>query len=339
LQLFSIGLVELNLDGSPRLNGGNKVETYTQDDIVGLAKVFTGWDIEDRTTLKPSNAQRMPMKHYPEGHSLEAKQFLGVTIPAGTDGPSSLKIALDTIFNHANVGPFIGRQLIQKLVSSNPSPAYVSRVAQVFNNNGQGVRGDLKATLRAILIDVEARLPLNRSTEIGKLREPAVRFVQWARAFKAYSPTGQFRRMSLGDPATSLGQQPMRSPSGFNFFRPGYVPPSTEIAARGLVAPEFQLVTETSVSGYVNFMQRAIVDGLYDLRADYSDWVPLADTPTDLVARINLLLACGRLPAEAQSRIAQAVASIVATNDLGRTQRVQAACLLVMASPAYLVQP
>lgn len=340
LQLFSIGLVELNVDGTPKLDGQTPIDTYAQEDIVGLAKVFTGWEIEDRSTLKPSNAQRLPMKHYPDGHSLDEKRFLGVTIAAGTDGPTSLQVALDTIFNHPNVGPFIGRQLIQKLVSSNPTPSYVSRVAQVFNNNGQGVRGDLRAVLRAILIDVEARVPLSgRANQVGKLREPVVRFVQWARAFKAYSPSGQFRRMSLSDPATSLGQQPMRSPSVFNFFRPGYVPPNTEIAAQGLIAPEFQLLNETSAVGYINFMHQVIVDGLYDLRADYTEWLPLADTPDALVTRLNLLLAAGRLDASVEQRITQALASIPALDDQGRTRRVQAACLLVMSSPTYLIQP
>ncbi|MBL8223546.1 MAG: DUF1800 family protein, partial [Bryobacterales bacterium] len=178
LQLYSIGLVELAADGS--LKNGVATESYSQDTITGLARVFTGWDNDRPSRTEPGHAQR-PMILNAANHSPGAKSFLGVSIAAGTPGDAALKTALDTIAAHPNVGPFIGRQLIQRLVTSNPSPAYIGRVTAVFNNNGSGVRGDLKAVVRAVLLDDEARrAPAPGDTSRGKLREPIVRFVQWA---------------------------------------------------------------------------------------------------------------------------------------------------------------
>ena len=156
MQLFTLGLYQLNTDGSVKTANGVPLETYTQDDIKGLARVFTGWDYDRYNAAVPDHARR-PMVLSASRHSPEAKSFLGVNLPAGTDGVGELKAALDALFNHSNVGPFFGRQLIQRLVTSNPSPAYVSRVATVFNNNGAGVRGDMKAVIRAVLLDAEAR--------------------------------------------------------------------------------------------------------------------------------------------------------------------------------------
>jgi uncharacterized protein (DUF1800 family) len=247
------------------------------------------------------------------------------------------------LFNHANVGPFIGRQLIQRLVTSNPSPAYVASVSAAFANNGSGVRGDLKAVLRAVLTHAEARqVNTARSNDgYGKLREPVLRFTQWARASKANSASGQWRLGSLSDPAARLGQSPLRSPSVFNFYRPGYVPPNTSIATASRVAPEFQITTESSVAGYLNFMQNAIattsgVNGT-DILPNYSAWLTLAGDPAALAAEANLVLAAGQLPTARTNLIRDAITAMPSTSDTDKRRRVQAALLLTLAAPDYLV--
>jgi uncharacterized protein (DUF1800 family) len=156
MQLFTIGLVQLESDGSVRLVNGAPVETYGQDDISGLARVFTGWEFDTSTaatSVSPQQFLRVPLVQVASRYETGAKSFLGTTIPAGTDAVTALTRAVDTIFAHPNVGPFVSRQLIQRLVTSNPRPAYVSRVAAAFANDGTGVRGDMKAVLKAILLD------------------------------------------------------------------------------------------------------------------------------------------------------------------------------------------
>jgi len=272
-------------------------------------------------------------------HSSLQARFLGATVPANTDGSTALRMALDTLASHANLGPFIGRQLIQRLVTSNPSPAYVARVAAAFANNGAGMRGDLSAVVRAVLTDEEARSLAGLSAPtFGKLREPVLRLVQWARAFKATSLSTDWTVGNLSDAATRLGQSPLRSPSVFNFFRPGYVPAGTGIAASALVAPEFQLANESSVAGYLNFMQSVVASGHADLKPDYSAELALAADATALLARVDKLLCAGQLQASSRSTILNAINSISATTATGSANRVYAAVLLVMASPDYLVQ-
>jgi uncharacterized protein (DUF1800 family) len=211
-------------------------------------------------------------------HETGVKTFLGTTIPAGTDGPNSLRLALDAIFAHPNVAPFVSKQLIQHLITSNPVPAYVARISAVFENNGSGVRGDLRAVVRAILLDVEARnAAIAAQPTFGKLREPINRLTGWARAFNAVSASGAWN--TIGDTSSTsnrLGQSPGRSPSVFNFFRPGYTPPNTTIATASLVAPEFQITNEPSVIAYVNYMAAMVANGSGDFRADYSTVSALA---------------------------------------------------------------
>ncbi|NBQ86564.1 MAG: DUF1800 domain-containing protein [Betaproteobacteria bacterium] len=339
LQLFSIGLYELNLDGTPRLVNGKPVETYTQTTVSELARVFTGWDFDGANSNDPA-FMLLPMVHSASRFSPGDKKVLGVTIPASASGPRALQIALDTIANHPNVAPFISRQLIQRLVSSNPSPAYVKRVATVFNNNGSGQRGDMKAVLRAILLDAEAQFA-STSPGAGKLREPVLRFVQWARLVGLASPTGLWNIGDLSNPGTQLGQSPMRSPTVFNFFRPAYVPPNSTLGANGVTAPEFQLLNETTIAGYLNFMQNAILNGVGELKPSYAAFDALAANPSQLVAQLSLLLAGDAISAATQSAISTAVASIAATGSTaatGRLNRIRAALLLLMASPDYLIQ-
>jgi uncharacterized protein (DUF1800 family) len=370
MQLFTLGLYRLNADGTEQRDAnGNRIETYGPSDVSNLARVFTGYDYDrsqnqsftvgTSTVPGPQQAVR-PMVLVASRHSTLAATFLGTTVAAGAAGDAALKTALDTLFNHPNVAPFIGRQLIQRLVTSNPSPAYVARVAAAFADNGSGVRGDLRAVVAAILLDTEARSAAGLSSPaFGRLREPMVRFVQWGRTFGLRSARGSWKLGDLSDPATRLGQSPLRSPSVFNFFRPGYVPPSTALASAGQVAPEFQIVTESSVGGYLNFMQNAIRNGLYvnapdlpqnsasnatngfDITCDYAALLPLVTDPAALVRKAALLLSAGQVPDATQARIAQALAATpvtAASSAAVQLNRVAAAVLLVMACPAYLVQ-
>jgi uncharacterized protein (DUF1800 family) len=341
MQLFSIGLVMLNADGTPQRVNGNTLPAYTEADVSGLARAFTGWEYAAAYNTASANRQLLPMTNVASRHESGDKQFLGITVPAGTNGAQSLAQALDRIANHQNVGPFIGKQLIQRLVKSNPSPAYVGRVAAAFNNTA-GVRGSLGATLRAVLTDSEARTATAVGTASGKLREPVLRFTQWARACAVTSASDQWKLGDLSDPATRLGQSPMHSPSVFNFYRPGYVPAGTPVAAAGLVAPEFQITTETSVAGYLNFMQGAIANtsGIQgsDLKADYAAWLPLAGNVQALVAECNLLFAAGTLSAATVGTITNAVSSMATNSQTDQLRRIQAAVLLTMAAPDYLVQ-
>lgn len=336
MQLFTIGLYKLNPDGTLQTVNGAPQDTYTQDDIKGLARVFTGWDYDRYNATVPDHAAR-PMVFTASRHSPEEKKFLGVTLPAGTDGVGELRAALDTLANHPNVGPFIGKQLIQRLVTSNPSAAYVGRVAAAFANNGQGVRGDLMAVVRAVLLDVDARTPSSNPGG-GKLREPMVRLVQWARTFNATSPGGLWNVGNLSSASTRLGQSPLRSPSVFNFFRPGYVPPGTALGTAGLMAPEFQITNESTVVGYANWMQTVIGSGVGEVKGDYAAWLPLATDPAVLFDVCNTLLAAGQLGAASRATVTAAVGSMAATTDANKLNRVYATVWLLMCSPEYLAQ-
>lgn len=354
MQLMSIGLYQLNGDGTPKLSNGKQIETYRHEDVMGLAKVFTGWSWAggDQSqarfmgvAIDPSR-EYVNMQMYPAYHSTSAKSFLGVNTSAGATGEQDLKVALDTLFNHPNVGPFIGRQLIQRLVTSNPTPAYVGRVAAAFANNGSGVRGDMKAVIKAILLDPEA----TNAGAAAKLREPVIRLTNWMRAFNAKSVTGQYLIGPLDDPSKGLGQSPLRSPSVFNFYRPGYTPANTSLSAANMVAPEMQITGEPSVIGYLNYMQNTIpwgtgVGGV--IKADYTAEIALAGAPEQLVNRINLLLLNGNMSTILRKQILTAVNNVPQAVPNGtnaakvleqKTYRVYAAIFLAMASPEYIVQ-
>lgn len=344
MQLFTIGLVELDRDGTPKLTAGQTVETYRQDDITGLARVFTGWDFDyaglDAAVARDSPAYvRRPMTQINSRYESGSKVFLGTTIPAGTSALQSLTLALDTLYSHANVAPFFCRQLIQRLVTSNPSPGYVRRIATVFENDGSGVRGNLAAVVRALLLDTEARSDtVAAGTGFGKLREPILRFTAWARAFGATSPSGAWAVGNTSDPARALGQSPLRAPSVFNFFQREYVPANTAIAQASLVAPEFQIANETSVIGYLNFMQRAVAGNLGDITPDYTALLVLADDAQVLIDEINLVLAANQLSPGTVAIIVAALQSMPLGTDARRRNRIHAALLLAMASPEFMVQ-
>jgi uncharacterized protein (DUF1800 family) len=338
MQLFTIGLYQLNLDGTVKQSGGKPIETYTLEDVSGLARVFTGWVMENPLNTTPDRYSK-PLIQNASWHELGEKKFLGTTIPAGTDGVASLKIALDTLFAHPNVAPFVSKQLIQHLVTSNPSPAYVQRVATVFQDNGSGTRGDLRAVVRAILLDNEARdeVAAASSTKSGKLREPVLRFTGWARAFGATSPSDKWPIGSTASSTNRLGQSIGRSPSVFNFFRPGYVPPGSQIATQNLVAPEFQITNEISVISYINYIQVTMRDGWGDFKGNYTEYVAKAADSQALLDMINLRVAANQVSAATIAQIKTAVDSLASVTPTDLQNRVNVATVLIMASPEYLI--
>lgn len=376
MQLFSIGVQQLNEDGSVRRGAdGLALEAYTPADVSGLARVFTGWSWDcphwpdngcffSGSANGDSDPDRTfkPMRGYPQYHSTEEKRFLGALVPAqgSPDPAASLRVALDTLAAHPNVGPFISRQLIQRLVTSNPSPAYVRDVARVFADNGRGVRGDLQAVVRAILLHPQARQAPTATS--GRVREPVLRLAAYLRAYEHRSDSGHFRVGNTDNAATSLGQTPLRSPSVFNFYRPGYIPPGTAAAQQGLAVPEMQIVHETSAAGWVNFARDAVgsgigqnngtIDGIAfnrrDLQPELAAELALAGDPAALVERVfsRLLLVApdAALRSEiegAVSRIAIPAATATNASQVASAQRarVNAALLLTLAAPEFALQP
>ena len=363
MQLFSIGLVKLNIDASPQLDSkGRPIPTYSHDDVAGLAKVLTGWNADPSANAPiwaTAGTNGVPMiPNSPSYHSTAEKKFLGVTI-AATSATSSaamkaeLSTALDTLANHPNVGPFFAKQLIQKLVTSNPSPAYIARVATVFNNNGSGVRGDLKAVVRAVLMDKEAHDAAKiTDPTFGKLREPILRFSHWARAFGAFG-TGTPPVSNIGstaDAASALNESPMDSPSVFNFFNPGYTASTTLVGAAGLLAGELQITDEQSIVGYQNFIA-SLIEGNTGLTRSFvtntsAELALVDDSHVDaLLDRLNLELMAGELPSTIRADVRNAVVSIALTDAAGsakgdteRKRRLWTAVYLLMSAPEYIVQ-
>jgi uncharacterized protein (DUF1800 family) len=334
MQLFSLGPYQLNMDGSVKTVDGVPLETFALADVSGLARVFTGLNLANTVSTTPDR-YRLPLVMTAAQNESGVATFLGTSTSGG--GMAAIRTALDAIFAHPNMPPFLSKQLIQRLVTSNPSPAYVSRVATVFADNGSGTRGDMKAVLKAILLDSEARSDgaLTSSTA-GKLREPVMRLTGWARMFKASSASNTWTIGDTSNQSTQLGQSVGRSPSVFNFFRPGYAPPSTAIADAGLVAPEFQITNEQSVVGYVNYMQGLVANGTVDVKPDYTDILTRAADSASLVDEINIVLAAGQLSATTITSIRSAVDSVSATSASGPVNRVRIAILLTLASPDYL---
>lgn len=367
MQLFTIGLRMLNQDGSDTTSP--PTPTYVNDDIKGLAKVFTGWSwagadkSNNRFNSSPTattsasvdpNRDWLPMQNYPLFHEVSPKYddlnlneipksilyrdtTNGYIFTGASTGEASLKIALDTLFNHPNVGPFIGRQLIQRLVTDNPSPGYISRVAAAFNDNGQGVRGDMKAVIKAVIADTEA---LSQSTAVttGKLREPVIRLANWMRAFHASSASGRFLVGRTDDPLRSLSQTAMRAPTVFNFYRPEYQAPNTSLTSSSLFSPEMQITDEISTFGYLDYMRNAVPNGVgtnREVKANYSPELALVSTPDLLLDRISLLLLQNNMTTTLRNQIKAAFASN--TNN-SAANKVNLAVFLTMASPEYITQ-
>ena len=324
MQLFSIGLVMLNQDGSVQTDGdGQPIPTYDQDIIKAFARVFTGWTYNNANSWYYDGwlfgDTISPMKAYEFIHDTDEKTLLnGEVLPAGQTALADLEGALDNIFNHENVAPFISKQLIQRLVTSNPSPAYISRISSVFSDNGEGVRGDLGAVVKAILLDQEARTGhLTSAHTFGKLKEPILKFTALIRAFNVQ---GSHPVDTLGNlqptlrffwPGIASGQKPYGSPSVFNFYRPDHSPAGS-IRDSGLVAPETQILNEYYITEATNYGS-AIVFHSYDFLLtqcqnrighldgfgcpypDFSAEIAIANNTAQLMDRLNLLLFAGEM--------------------------------------------
>ncbi|MBU2676847.1 MAG: DUF1800 domain-containing protein [Gammaproteobacteria bacterium] len=344
MQLFSIGLVELNPDGSAVLDGqGAQVPTYNQAVIEGFAHVYTGWTYAGaprfQDVFPTPSRQVLPMQHWPNFHDTGAKTLLnGTTLPAGQSGEQDLGDALDNIFNHPNVGPFIAIRLIQRLVTSNPSPGYVSRVAGVFNNNGAGVRGDLGAVVKTILLDEEAR-PDSRTEIDGKIKEPLLRLTQ---LWRAYDATSQSGRYPFSFAYFIFGQGPLQAPHVFNFFSPSFAPPG-EIRDNNLVAPELEIATEylnTFVTNYMFYQTFALNSTNGELNEDdiyidfESEMLLAADIDTLIDSVADKLLA-GEISETLRNEIAGMLA-LVPDNETAL--RAAETIYLIVTSPEYAYQ-
>jgi uncharacterized protein (DUF1800 family) len=380
LQLFSIGLVMLNLDGTvhdgdPSMPGVQPVPTYDQNVVRGFAHVFTGWNFagcsaQNYGNCEPPEPQReawftsmQPVEAYHDNTT--NKQLLnypGVNLPngllaAGGNAQAEMTAALDNIFNHPNVGPFVAQQLIQRLVTSNPTPAYVQRVAAVFNDNGQGVRGDLRSVVRAILLDEEARNGyLTNPETFGKLREPITRLVRLWRIAPGASANG--RVFQYSHPQDQFAQVPLGAPSVFNFFRPDFAQ-SGEIRNAGLVSPEFQIHTDTQLVSMPNYLgwrifwfwqgsNYNIAQAPEETLMDYSALRALADDPAALVDRLNLLMMSGQMSdymrdlliTRLNGPLPDQIPGISGGTAVERRSlfRVQQALYLIVTSPEFSIQ-
>jgi uncharacterized protein (DUF1800 family) len=350
MQLFTVGLNELNPDGTLRLDpNGQPIPTYTQETIVQTAKVFTGWAYHNTAVNAAANTNLFgggaadyinPMMLWPAFHDDTAKAIIGgKVLPAGQGGVKDLKDTLDALFNHPNTAPFISRQLIQRLVTSNPSPGYVYRVASVFANNGAGVRGDLGAVVRAILLDYEARSASVASTgTFGKLKEPVLRATALFRAFNATSNNGRF---NIPNAEGNLAQAALRAPTVFNFYEPNFVFPGSTAEA-GLYAPEYQILNDTTAITQPNFYYTYVATTRSTNAADqtplpvFDPLLPMATNPTQLVDTVSLLLTSGSLPAATTSRIIAAVNAL--PNGTPAAERVRMAVYLVLTAPGGAIQ-
>jgi len=385
LQLFSIGLVQLNLDGTPQLDATSKpIPTYSQVTVRGFAAVFTGWNWNN-TGCGPNTWTCCDQDNYfdwacaPSDHDVPAwrkpmqpvefyhdntsdKQLLvypsvalanGVLVHGGA-AQAEMTAALDNIFHHPNVGPFVSKQLIQRLVTSNPTPAYVQRVANVFNNNGAGVRGDLKAVVQAILLDDEARNGQNTApTTFGKLREPLLKLTHVWRAMASKSVSGRNDNVNTWPPIEDLyGEAPLRSPSVFNFFKPVFVPPG-EPQTLALRAPEFQILTDTAAVLTPNHLYHEIFcnyigsqdcwgsDDAATIQMNLARDATLAESnPAQLIDQYNLLFLSGQMSSFMRGILLTRLNAITQGNNgasLG-VFRVQHALYLILDSPEYAIQ-
>ncbi len=389
MQLFSIGTVMLNDDGSVQFANGKAVPTYNENTVKEVARALTGWTFAGQDQTKPwrwlypdvpypsdtatatkaCTAWSMPMapwtatyranddkRDIPGGaHDTGAKTLLtypGSTsysqnVPANNTPMQDVDAVIDNLFNHPNVGPFIGEQLIQRLVMSNPSGAYVARVTAAFNNNGSGVRGDMKAVIRAILTDPEARQARsNQPAGFGKLREPILRFVHLHRAFNARMAGGSYRGIYDLTSSDSLGQNPLRAPSVFNFYHPDYGP-SGVMAQAGLLGPEFEITNSATIAGFMDFSGYGIVGGFgqYDAdtnkrtNPDYSAFIALANDPPAMIDAMNLVLMAGGMSAQFRTALIDMVTRLTDSNaGTQSTERFKTALWLILNSPEYSIQ-
>ncbi|MES2982244.1 MAG: DUF1800 family protein [Verrucomicrobiota bacterium] len=376
-QLFSVGLSLTHMDGTLKLDAeGMPIPTYTQEETVGLAHIFTGWgahyDDADPPTWEDGEIadkedwfrygydSLRPMSHYPEFHDTQERVILGGhVIPASTDGVDRMSQALDALFQHPNTGPFISKQLIQKFITSNPSPGYVSRVAAVFNDNGSGIRGDLGATIKAVLLDYEARaIAPRQSYSFGKPSEPLLRFARALRVLPRNATIPGDPNYYINLQYTLPEQAPLLSPSVFNFYQPGYSNPGP-IARAGLLSPEFQIFAETNALRQANTGFSMFNWGIwtseempsgddYNFTIDYTSLVEILNTPNftpqqaqaKLIDHLDDRFLFGAMSPQLRSQISATFAALPSWYNYTterQTQRARTALYLIFNSPEYFV--
>lgn len=357
MQLFTIGLLELNNDGTLKLDSeGNAIPTYTNEDIQELAKVFTGMNYAyERSGIANNNwnigyskyGRINGMKVFSAYHDVTPKRMIdGTVLPGGRSGNQDIEDALDLLFNHPNTGPFIGKRLIQNFVKSNPTPAYINRVAKVFNNNGKGVRGDLEAVLKAILTDPEARdCSWIDDPRNGKLAQPIERTTRLLAAFDVYTTPDSFYLRDVNE--TGLGQQFMNAPTVFNFFTPFYQE-EKYVAPENLVSPEFQILNDITAIENLNLSEnrskRRPFRNRYpngsDPALDLTDEINLMENQgTEAVLdRLDILLCRGQLSAQTRANITNAISQYQANISNYTSERaVRDMIYFLTVSPDYLI--
>jgi uncharacterized protein (DUF1800 family) len=342
MQLFTVGTSMLNDDGSPQLDsGGNPIPTYSQDDVEAFARAYTGWTYPTQSgaTLQKHNPSYWigPMVAFESNHDTDPKQLLqypgaasGGLLPGGQSAEQDLQGALDNIFNHPNVPAFISRQLIEHLVTSNPSPAYIQRIAQVFKNNGTGVRGDIRAVIQAILLDPEARQGDDPTMVIatgGHLQEPILYMAGLLRSFNAASDGS-----NLASQGGSMGQTALFPGSVFNFYSPNYV-----ITGSNLFGPEFQILTTATAPNRANWVNSFVFGSLGSgTTVDFTPFAAQASNPTALLASLSTLMLHGTMSAEMQASILTAMQAVPAGENQTLRQA-QTAIYLIATSSQYQV--
>jgi uncharacterized protein (DUF1800 family) len=339
MQLFTIGIDQLNDDGTLKLDGsGNPIQNYTEAQVQAFARAYTGWTYATSTGGSPTKFPNgtpnyfAPMAAVESEHDATAKTLLnGTVLAAGQTAEEDLNGALANIFNHPNVGPFVCRQLIQHLVTSNPSPAYVSRIAAVFANNGSGVRGDMQAVIRAILEDTEARAGDSDATyDGGHLREPILWITNFLRGvgFTNTDPNGSY--FSLSNYSNNLNERPYRSGSVFNFFPPSYVIPQTT-----LNAPEFDLENTASAILRLSLANTMVFNKITGFNVDLSATGTLgqiaAASPANLVDTLGTMFMHGQMPSDMRTEILNSISG------LSTAQQVRVATYLVITSSQYKI--
>ncbi len=388
LQLFSIGTVMLNLDGTTQLVNGKVVETYSEATAQNLARALTGWTFaaQDQTKTwrwlypdvpypmdtasgeKACIAWSAPMQPWTStfrsadnkrdiigpAHDTGAKSLLVYpgsanfkqNLPAGQTAEKDLEDAIDNVFNHPNVAPFITAQLIQRLVTSNPTGGYVRRVATIFNNNGSGVRGDMKAVITAILLDEEARAPLERQQNFfGKVREPIMRFTQAHRAFGGKMASGSYSSIWDLSGSDAIGQSPLRAPSVFNFYHPDFAP-TGPIETAKLVGPEFEITNSATIGGFADFSKWGILGGFgvgdepgKRTNPDYSYYTNLSGNPLVMVEALNMTFMAGQMSPKFKSEMVVVATKLTDSNATNQARdRVYQVLWHILNSPEYTVQ-
>jgi uncharacterized protein (DUF1800 family) len=340
MQLFSIGLFRLRPDGSFQLDGsGRAIPTYDNDDITEFAKIFTGlaFDGPDHDFHQGQEQWTSPMRMYAQYHEPGPKRLLrGKYVPAGQPAMQDIEDAIDNLFEHPNVGPFVARRLIQRLASSNPSPGFIRRVATVFADNGSGVRGDMRAVISAILLDDEVRdRPQVGQIHRGMLRESFLRRVHLARAFDAASPAAGYA-ISDGGAPVAYSQRPLSSPTVFNFFLPDHQPMGP-IAEAGLYAPEFQIITAVTAITSANALRQQVDHAMnnheneaFEVRLDLSREIALAGDVRALIDRLDLILMYGEMSGPMRQVLIEALEQLGDPED-----RARMAVHLIVISPEY----